>query len=192
MDYFLRKADYFSLIEEDELDAIIEDRTGVPTDIWLTERMLSAVEEAASYLSHKYNTAQIFAPIPKWDTAPSYDTGQGVVIYYEPNNLTYQPTALNSNQNPIDFPGLWEEIPDPRSQLIKKVVTDMAIYDINTRLNPRNIPEVRMNRRDEAERWLNRISKGQINAGNLPTIDPEEDQAGRILFGGETKTQNSF
>ena len=190
MDLFIRKKDYYSLIEEDELSTILEDQNDVEQDIWLEERMFAAVEEVGTYLSHYYDVVLIFTPVAIWDTAVSYDSPD--VIYYEPNNLTYQANTLNSGQNPIDFPGLWTEIQDPRNPMIKKHVIDWALYDINTRLNPRNIPEIRLLRREQSETWLNRISKGQINAGNLPKISPEEDQDGPILYGSETKNQNSF
>lgn len=194
---FLRKSDYFSLVEEDELDTIIEDTLGVPTESFLTDRMLSAVEEVESYLSHTYDTAKIFASLDSflYVAATSYSIGE-VVLHPDVDTGLFYISLVDSNlgNTPDSSPSEWkqDDLADPRSPKIKTVTIDIAIYDINTRLNPRNIPEIRKERRDEAERWLVRISKGTVNSTNLPLIDPAEDRAGRVLFGGEDKTQNSF
>ena len=190
MDLFIRKKDYYSLIEEDELTTILEDANEVENDIWLNERMFAAMEEVGTYLSHYYDTNLIFAPVAKWVDGTTYNIGD--IVYYEVDNLTYKSLDLHINSGPPDLASNWEETTDPRNPMIKKHVLDWALYDINTRLNPRNIPEIRILRREQSETWLTRISKGQINAGNLPKIDPEEDQAGPIMFGSETKTQNNF
>ena len=193
---FIRKIDYFSLIEEDDLDVLLEDKLGATIDKWLNQRMIAAVDEVGSYLSHYYDIDLIFASLEThlYAAATSYSIGNVVLSTDVAAGDWYiSKTDTNVGNTPASNPDDWklDNLADPRSQMIMTKTMDYALYDINTRLNPTNIPDIRKDRRDEAERWLKLISKGEVNA-NLPKITPEEEQAGRIMFGGETKTQNTY
>ncbi len=78
---------------------------------------------------------------------------------------------------------------DNRSQKIVDCVVDIAIYKINPRLAPNNIPQIRIDNYDSAIVWLKACGKGVVTA-NIPRIQPK--QGNRIRFGGNIKNENSY
>jgi hypothetical protein len=78
---------------------------------------------------------------------------------------------------------------DNRNQQMVMYFIDITLYHVHSRISPRNIPELRMNRYDLALNWLRMAGKGEITAG-LPLIQPK--QGGRIRFGGNVKQINSY
>lgn len=187
---FLRLKDYYSQIKSDNLNVILEDAGGTPEERFLIEVEAAALTELQSYLRHRYDVATIFTPIDKFATATAYLTD--AVVYFEDNNLTYKAkTDHTSASNPDADPTNWEEIADPRDAQLKIYLIDLTLYHIHSRINPRNVPEIRLNRRDEAIKWLGLISDGKITVA-LPEVDTENAQGYNITFGGETKRINSY
>jgi phage gp36-like protein len=186
---FLRIKDYHSHIKQDNLNVILENSAGVIEEQFLIDVEMAAIKEVGSYLRHRYNTALIFTPVPKWSASVSYAVDE--IIYYEPNNKTYKAIDISTNENPIDNANLWEEIQDIRDAQVKMYVIDLTLYHIHSRINPRNIPDLRLNRRDEAVKWLVMISKGDITV-DLPERNEEDKTGYRIAWGSETKRINSY
>ena len=56
MDYFLRKSDYYNLIQQDKLDTVITSDESIRTS---TE--IAAEEEIKSYLRNRYDVDLVFA-----------------------------------------------------------------------------------------------------------------------------------
>jgi hypothetical protein len=129
---FLAEADLHAFILEEHLDTLTE---GVATALDDTERI--AIEEASTYLRHRYNVAAAFG-------------------------------ATGSDRN---------------SQLIR-ILSDITLYHLFTRVQPDEIPELRVKRYDDAISTLNRISKGQISP-NLPALSPA--QGSPIRWGSQPK-----
>jgi phage gp36-like protein len=187
---FLRIKDYYAAIKQDNLNVIIEDAGGTPDERFLIEVEGAALTEIQSYLRHRYDVATIFTPIDKWVASTPYLTD--AIVYFEDDNLTYKAlTAHTSATNPDADPTNWVEISDTRDQQLKLYLIDVTLYHTHSRINPRNIPDLRLLRRDEAIKWLTMISKGDITV-NLPEIDAENKQGYSITYGGETKRTNSY
>lgn len=75
---------------------------------------------------------------------------------------------------------------DNRNQLIVMRLIDITLYHVHSRINPRNIPDLRKDRYDGnresqtlgAIGWLKQVAAGKINA-DLPNIVPEQGLAMR-------------
>jgi hypothetical protein len=78
---------------------------------------------------------------------------------------------------------------DNRSQQLVTYAVDITLYHLHSRIAPRNIPELRIVRRNEATSWLKAVSRGDITA-NIPELQPT--QGARIRYGGNIKNTNSF
>jgi len=78
---------------------------------------------------------------------------------------------------------------DNRSQQLLTYVVDITLYHVHSRISPRNIPDLRVKRYDDAKSWLKAAGRGDITA-NLPVIQPLT--GGRIRYGGNIKQINSY
>lgn len=78
---------------------------------------------------------------------------------------------------------------DNRDQQMVIYLVDLVLYHIHARIAPRNIPDLRVKRYDDAISWLKMCAKGDITP-NLPLIQPR--QGNRIRFGGNIKQINSY
>lgn len=78
---------------------------------------------------------------------------------------------------------------DNRNQQLVNYVIDIALYHVHSRIAPRNIPDLRVKRYDDAIKWLRMAGEGKITA-DLPLIQPKSGS--RIRWGGNVRTQNTF
>lgn len=77
---------------------------------------------------------------------------------------------------------------DRDAQMLSTII-DIALFHLHSRIAPRNIPELRQMRYDNAIMWLNQCAKGEVTPA-LEKINPL--QGTRIRFGGNTKNQNIY
>lgn len=78
---------------------------------------------------------------------------------------------------------------DNRSQQLVTYLVDITLYHLHSRIAPRNIPDLRVKRYDDACKWLKAVSRGEVTA-NLPLLAPK--QGARIRFGGNIKNVNAY
>jgi hypothetical protein len=78
---------------------------------------------------------------------------------------------------------------DNRSQQLVTYLVDITLYHVHSRIAPRNIPDLRVKRYDDAIRWSKMAGRGEITA-NMPLIKPT--QGSRIRYGGNVKNVNSY
>jgi hypothetical protein len=78
---------------------------------------------------------------------------------------------------------------DLRSQQLLAVTIDICLYHLHSRIAPRNIPELRVKRYDDAKAWLRMCSEGAVTP-SLPILQPR--QGNRIRYGGNVKAQNTY
>lgn len=261
--YFLRKEDYYPIITQDNLNVVINSNDAI-----LRKTELRSQREITSYLSHRFDTELIFAPLRDWNSAAVYKWGdriyltadafsasvaytinQRVVyqgdVYFSiagsvahafnpaewtliaPEGFYYMDTvewdadtswttdktvkvvgltqrkyykALSNNTGVTpgtpEAAGIWQSIENQSGELLNNteywqsgddrpedivgVYVDIVLYHIHSQINPRNIPELRMNRRDEGIAWLKMINEGKITPG-LPLIVPE--QGNNVRYG---------
>lgn len=78
---------------------------------------------------------------------------------------------------------------DNRSQQLLTYVIDLLLYHVHSRIAPRNIPDLRIKRYDDAKSWLKMCAKGDVTAA-MPLKQPT--QGLRVRWGGNIKQQNSY
>lgn len=91
----------------------------------------------------------------------------------------------------------WDVVPsnfftkgDNRSRIIKKILVNLAIFELHKLINPRNIPDLRMEARDDMTVLLDKISNGKITA-DLP-IFFNENKGQNIIFGSNLKLRHQY
>lgn len=80
-----------------------------------------------------------------------------------------QSDSNTNNPNTSD----WSQ-EDPRHQYLKMIVMDVALYNLFSMTQPDNIPEYRMQRKEEGVEWLEKVAKNQVTA-NLPERLPNDN-----------------
>jgi hypothetical protein len=78
---------------------------------------------------------------------------------------------------------------DNRNHQLVNICIDITLYHLHSRIAPRNIPDLRVKRYDDARKWLKRISTGDLTA-DLPQIQPQSGS--RIRWGSAVKQQNNY
>lgn len=92
-----------------------------------------------------------------------------------PNNTTY-----------------FEEI-ESRNALIVRQMVDLVLYELHSRINPRNIPEHRIQRRDDAIKYLRDVADPRKNiTPDLPLITFAENTGVDISFGTTSNENHSY
>jgi len=88
------------------------------------------------------------------------------------------------------------ETPDFKlNPTIKRMTIDIALYNLhNSRVNPRNIPENIVQKRDDAIKWLRDVAnpRTQTVADFLPKREFGERRNNAISWGSKEKRQNSY
>ena len=92
---------------------------------------------------------------------------------------------------------LWDVVPsnfftkgDNRSRLMKKILVNLAIFELHKLINPRNIPDLRGEAKDDAMDLLKKIEKGTITA-DLP-IFFEENKGQAITHNSNFPLRHSY
>ena len=78
---------------------------------------------------------------------------------------------------------------DNRDPQLVTAVADITLYHLHSRIAPRNIPELRAKRCDEARKWLNACATGTVTP-SLPLLQPAQGM--RIRYGGLIKNSNTY
>ena len=183
---FLRRTDYLKQIRSENLEVVTSDSTSI-----LREAELAAQAEISSYLRHRYDTAKIFVDLVEYDASATYNTGD-LIAFPDIEEAIYSANEdLLTGVSPLDDPTKWTQ-GDTRDALIKMHLVDITLYHLHSRINPRNIPDFRIARRDEATEWLKMIASGKITV-DLPILQPEEDQIGlKIKWSSNEKFNHNY
>ena len=72
-------------------------------------------------------------------------------------------------------------------QLLNYII-DMVIYHLHSRISPRNIPELRTTRYENAIDWLKMCAKGDCT----PKLEIQTTGGRAIRWGSQSKNQNNF
>jgi len=76
---------------------------------------------------------------------------------------------------------------DPRDALLVRLMVDLMLYEIHSRINPRMIPELRIQRRDDVIKYLSSVADPRKNIDpGFPLIDFGDDRGVDISFGATT------
>lgn len=81
---------------------------------------------------------------------------------------------------------------NPQNAKLREIFADITIYNLHARVNPVQIPELRMDRRDNAINWLKMLNKAFKDDG-IKAVLPlwktltDEEQRNKIEYGSNTK-----
>lgn len=78
---------------------------------------------------------------------------------------------------------------------IKRMTIDILLYNLhNSKVNPRNIPENIVQKRDDAIKWLSDVSnpRTNTNAPFLPKLVFEGKRNNEMAYGSRPKQQNDY
>jgi hypothetical protein len=78
---------------------------------------------------------------------------------------------------------------DNRSQQMVMYMIDITLYHLHSRIAPRNIPQLRIDRYENAVNWLKMVMKGSVSAA-LPKRQPV--RGARIRAGSNIKNINTY
>lgn len=91
----------------------------------------------------------------------------------------------------------WDVVPsnfftkgDNRSRLMKKIVVNLALFELHKLINPRNIPDLRGEAKDDMMELLRKIESGK-NTPDLP-IFFDEDKGQSITYNGNLKLRHQY
>jgi phage gp36-like protein len=101
--------------------------------------------------------------------------------------LTAQAEIESYLNQRFDVAAIFEASGEDRNALLVTYMVDVALYHLHTRINPRNIPEIRMIRYSNVIDWLKMVASGKISP-NLPRLqDGEGNVKTDFRFGSNTK-----
>jgi len=125
-----------------------------------------------------------------WSNVTTYSMGQYVTYNGKTwqaltnTNLNYTPGADIINWQPIAW-----TFGDNRDQQLVQYMIDITLYHIHSRISPRNIPDLRVKRYDDAVTWLKMVMEGEVTS-SIPVLQPPQGK--RIRWGGNVKNVNSY
>jgi len=105
---------------------------------------------------------------------------------------TYTAIASTVSNNPTN--NTFWELGDKRHPLIVMYMIDLALYHVHARISPQNIPQIRVDRYDEAMIWLKGVAKGTITPDLPKAIDPKtgEGSSNLLRLGGNNRLFSSW
>ena len=138
-----------------------------------------------------------------WNYKTTYSAGD--VVFYQ--DKVYTAVAGSTNIKPDSNTSIWGlgviysftgVLPtdvskwtkgDNRNQQIVLYMVDITLYHLHSRINPRNIPQLRADRYDDATAWLKMVASGDITAALPEIVDP---QGLSIRYGSNLKLGNYY
>lgn len=133
-------------------------------DYTLKDAEQAAIEIVSGYLRSKYDTTLIFIHIPKFVTDTQYNLGD----YVHDANDTIFKALVNNPGNILTDPAKWVAS-DPRNKALLMVVIDVTLYYLHSNISPRNMPELRVKRYDDAIAWLKMVQSEKVTP-DLPIL----------------------
>ena len=136
----------------------------------------------------------------RWVKTTNYVIGN---IVTDDNGYVYTAIANSTNQ-PLTLTAYWTpmtniatsnatywEVGDNRYPMFVELAMDMTLYNLHARINPRNIPELRIERNREALDQLDRWASGTDTAEVL-NINTADSTGYSIRYGNSLDKQDNF
>lgn len=79
-----------------------------------------------------------------------------------------------------------------RNSIIVMYAVDIMLYHLHSRINPRQIPALRMERYDAAIKWLTMVSEGKLSPDLPLKGDPNDSGTANITYIGFEKRRNNY
>jgi hypothetical protein len=136
----------------------------------------------------------------RWDNKTEYVIGN---IVTDDNGYVYTAIAASTNQA-LTLTAYWSKminiatsnatywtIGDNRYPMFVELAMDMTLYNLHARINPRNIPDLRIERNREALDQLDRWASGTDTAEVL-NINSTDSTGYSIRYGNSLDKQDNF
>lgn len=81
---------------------------------------------------------------------------------------------------------------DARNPLVVMYMIDISLYHMHSRVTPRNIPEIRIDRYDSAIKWLDKVNKGALTPDLPKKADADGETVIRSRMGSNTKLNHQW
>jgi len=157
-----------------------------------------------SLLGVQYAIYFVTTPNPDWNYYTSYVKNQ--IVFWKNKNYTClidntaQQPDLNSKYwgsgtvYSIDGTILPSDttkytVGDNRSQQTVSSIVDIVLYNLHSRIAPRNIPDLRVKRYDDTIKWLRNCAKGDDITANIARLSPYVGRRNR--YGSALPKQNN-
>lgn len=189
---FLLKRDYFVTIDEEDLDIVsFSTDTGTTPEDILFEAEQNSIQEVGSYIAARYDIAKIFLNVEEHAAGASYAKGE--FLFDEASKKFYTAIADTSANDALTDEDKFKE-GDSRPALIKRHVVNIVLYELHSRINPRNIPEFRIQRRDDSIKWLKLVQdpRNNVDADFLPKRDFGEMRGNDISWNSKKKLKHDY
>lgn len=170
---------FFAKFPFDEFD--FNRQYAVGDQVWWKDKTYTCRIQTRPYSQETFLQFRELQDVPFLNVAPD-NVNNGV--QYWGNGVNYSVPADTDILNTA----YWTK-GDNRSQQLLTTVVDIALYHVHSRISPRNIPDLRVKRYDDALKWLKMANRGEITA-MLPIIQPPTGN--RIRYGGNVKQINSY
>tara|TARA_R110000796_G_scaffold74629_11_gene167838 strand:- start:3503 stop:3934 length:432 start_codon:yes stop_codon:yes gene_type:complete len=78
--------------------------------------------------------------------------------------------------------------------IIKRITVDILLYNLHSKVNPRNIPDKRIQLRDDAIKYLSEVAnpRSEIQADFLPIKERPIGRGADISWGSRPKRNNNY
>ena len=136
----------------------------------------------------------------RWDNKTEYIIGN---IVTDDNGFVYTAIAASTNQA-LTLTAYWSKminiatsnatywtVGDNRYPMFVELAMDMTLYNLHARINPRNIPDLRIERNREALDQLDRWASGTDTAEVL-NINSTDSTGYSIRYGNSLDKQDNF
>lgn len=206
MHKFILFPDFNAIATSDDLEVLSSDNIDI-----IEQCNAIAIDEAAAYLSVKYDLSQLFLDPVEYDSAETYAIGDRIYTIVGTPASTYTHytcikvapagTAITNTE--------YFTQSDSRDRKLLQVVMAISLFYIHQRLSPNLIPEFRAIAYDgngddkimSAIKWLTMIQSGALNPYNWPLITGEDidgddstigDNPGNGILWGNDEDVNNF
>lgn len=123
------------------------------------------------------------------DSTGNLPTDENFWLFITNDNSIYVVTQTTAGNYPNDTN--FFTFGDDRDPVIVTYCIDIALYHVHSRINPRNIPKLRIDRYDMAMAWLKGIKTGESTVFNLPEL-VLEDNEGRFIRIGSNAPRSQY
>ena len=87
----------------------------------------------------------------------------------------------------FDVAQIWASVNTNRNALLVMYVVDMLLYHLHSRINPNQIPEIRVKRYDDAIEWLKAVAKGTLSPALPLLTNNENENISKFTLGSQNR-----
>lgn len=180
---FILDIDYLTKIRQEVFSTVTDDN-----QVTIDKVMNESIDEVKSYLNGIYDTSKIFVDVKDYNALVAYL--KGTLIYS--GGKVYN-TKIDTPAGTPLIDGTYYEVNDTRSPIIVRCVVDVMLYELHCLINVRSIPEFRIQRRDDAIKWLKAVADPRNNTiADLPLKEFETNSGADITWSSNDKINQYY